>query len=205
MSLYCTSVRFAIKSKIADSNPHVHFVGFVTGIVGLCMTVRIARIVVLWAWCLLSTSGPTWLPLCMMSKTFCPPICCQVDYAWTHAHDICLSSLSHSIITHTHAHPQHTNTHTHSHKAADVIILCNLGEWLERLSWSPGSILQKPRHLITKWGHWLGLLRENQMQKRPHNTERVERMRNTINKKLTHTFEFGLRYIVMNRFTDRQS
>lgn len=107
--------------------------------------------------------------------------------------------------SHTHAHPQHTNTHTHSHKAADVIILCNLGEWLERLSWSPGSILQKPRHLITKWGHWLGLLRENQMQKRPHNTERVERMRNTINKKLTHTFEFGLRYIVMNRFTDRQS
>lgn len=57
MSLYCTSVRYAIKSKIADSNPHVHFVGFVTGIVGLCMTVRIVRIVVLWAWCLLSTSG----------------------------------------------------------------------------------------------------------------------------------------------------
>lgn len=47
--------------------------------------------------------------------------------------------------------------------------------------------------------------RKSDAKKRPHHTERVERMKNTINKKLTHTFEFGFRYIVMNRFTDRQS
>lgn len=69
------------------------------------------------AWCLLTGWQDTWLLLCMMSKAFCPPppppICCQLDDAWTQAHDT-PSSLSISFFLIHHAHNRvHIQTHKH--------------------------------------------------------------------------------------------
>lgn len=77
-------------------------------------------------------------------------------------------SLSLSITMHTRTHI-HTPTHTHTSRqtqmqAADAIIYCNRGEWLEGLSWSSASIPQKPRHLITEAGLSWGLKRERQRE-----------------------------------------
>lgn len=118
-------------------------------------------------WCLLIVClrQASWLLLCMMSKSFWLPICCEDDYAWTHTYSRPLSLYSHP--------PAHTQMQTHKCKhtdantqmQADVIIYCNRGVWLEELSLSSGSIPQKLRR--DYWGRTLlELMRKTQAHNR---------------------------------------